>query len=172
MTVALGAAHAALLLTNLPAIALTPAALPGGTAGAAYGQALSAAGGRGGPFQFAVTAGALPAGLSLSAAGLLGGTTTAAGTFTFTVTATGAGGFTGLQTYQLIIDPSSPGTPPGPSPTPAAPADPPGTLPPGNAAPQPSPGRPPRHTRHRGRKRKAGGHSRHPGRPRGRAPRA
>jgi large repetitive protein len=83
-------------------ITLSPASLPGGTVGAAYNQIVSAAGGAG-PYTLAVTAGALPGGLSLSSGGSLSGTPTASGTFNFTITATGAGGCTGSQGYALTI---------------------------------------------------------------------
>ena len=61
------------------------------------------------PFTFAVTAGALPDGLSLAANGDLTGTPTVAGDFTFTVTATdstpgGSGGpFTGSRQYTVTV---------------------------------------------------------------------
>src|SRR5262249_43332016 len=59
-----------------------------------------------GPLTFAVTAGTLPAGLSLSTAGVLSGTPTAAGTFTFAVTASNLAGF-GTQQYSVIIQAAS-----------------------------------------------------------------
>ncbi|MCA1713630.1 MAG: autotransporter domain-containing protein, partial [Gammaproteobacteria bacterium] len=83
-------------------IVLAPPTLPGGTAGTAYNQTITASGGTA-PYTFAVTAGSLPAGLSLSASGVLSGTPTAAGTFNFTVTATDANGFTGTQGYAITI---------------------------------------------------------------------
>ena len=76
-------------VTVVPSIS-TPAALPAATVGTAYSQTLSATG-TPAP-TFAVTAGSLPAGLTLSASGLLSGTPTAVGTATFTVTATNAAG--------------------------------------------------------------------------------
>jgi hypothetical protein len=79
--------------------------LPGGTYGTAYSQMLTATGGFGGPYTFAVTPGSLPAGLSLDGtAGTLSGTPTAAGAFTFTVTATDSAGFSASQSYTLTID--------------------------------------------------------------------
>ncbi|MER8830136.1 putative Ig domain-containing protein [Mesorhizobium sp. M0938] len=85
-----------------PTITLAPSTLPGGTGGIAYTQALAASGGAA-PYGYVVTAGALPPGLNLSAAGDLSGTPTTAGTFNFTVTATDANGFTGVQVYALSI---------------------------------------------------------------------
>jgi hypothetical protein len=88
-------------------IMVSPDALPGGTAGRAYSQLLSACGGAtaDGPFRFEVTAGALPPGLTLYTGGQLSGTTTVAGSFPFTVMATGPVGFTGHRDYRVAIDP-------------------------------------------------------------------
>ncbi len=83
-------------------ITVSPASLPGGVAGTPYSQGLSAIGGNG-PYSFTVTSGALPTGLTLSLAGLLSGTPTAAGSFPFTVTATDANGCIGTQPYTVVI---------------------------------------------------------------------
>jgi hypothetical protein len=102
-----GAAEPAVFtLTNLPGIALNPASLPDATAGIAYSQTLTASGGAGGPYAFAVTAGALPAGFTLSSSGVLSGSTTTAATSSFTVAATDHSGFTGSQAYTLTVDPA------------------------------------------------------------------
>src|SRR3546814_5701124 len=79
---------------------LTPAALPGGVAGNAYSQAITASGGVG-PYTFAVTVGSLPAGLNLASNGTLSGTPTASGTFNVTVTATDANSQTAEHAYTL-----------------------------------------------------------------------
>src|SRR5262249_24848989 len=84
-----GATPATFSLTNLPTINVSPSSLPNGTAGAAYRQTLTASGGAGGPYTFAVTAGTLPAGFMLSSSGVLSGTATLAATYSFTVTPTG-----------------------------------------------------------------------------------
>jgi hypothetical protein len=94
-------------LTNLPAITLNSTSLPNATAGVTYSQTLTAGGGAGGPYTFAVTAGALPTGFSLSSSGALSGSTTVAGTSSLTVTATDSSGFTGSQAYTLTIDPAT-----------------------------------------------------------------
>ncbi len=85
-------------------IDLTPAAgaLPAATMGAAYNQTLAASGGAS-PYSYAVTAGALPAGLTLAADGTLSGSPTAAGAASFTVTATDANGAAGSAAYTLDI---------------------------------------------------------------------
>jgi uncharacterized protein YhjY with autotransporter beta-barrel domain len=89
-----------------PSVALSPVALAAATVGAAYGQAVTASGGTA-PYTYAVTSGALPAGLSLSSTGSLSGTPTAGGTFSVTISATdstsGAGPFTGSRTYTLSV---------------------------------------------------------------------
>jgi CSLREA domain-containing protein len=87
---------------NITCPAITLAALPGGTAGTAYNQTVTAAP-AGGNYMYAVTGGTLPNGLTLAANGTLSGTPTLAGTFTFSVTATGFGSCTGTQSYTLVI---------------------------------------------------------------------
>ncbi|MDX1981997.1 MAG: Ig domain-containing protein [Bryobacteraceae bacterium] len=67
---------------------VTAATLPAGVTGVPYSTLLQATGGVA-PINYALAEGSsLPPGLTLSAAGLLAGTPTAAGTFTFTVEAT------------------------------------------------------------------------------------
>jgi hypothetical protein len=72
-----------------PPLTITTASLPGGTLGTAYNQTLQAAGGVP-TYTWSVSAGSLPAGLTLSSTGVISGTPS--GTFTgasnFTVTAT------------------------------------------------------------------------------------
>ncbi|MFO1394416.1 MAG: putative Ig domain-containing protein [Steroidobacteraceae bacterium] len=86
------------------AVVVSPATLANGTQNVAYSRTLTAAGGTA-PYGYAVTAGALPAGLALTGAGVLSGTPTANGTFTFTVTATDATAATGTRAYTLVIAP-------------------------------------------------------------------
>ena len=99
------ATSATFSLTNTaPTIALAPPTLPNGAAEQAYSQQLTASGtGSTAPYTFAVTTGALPAGLTLDPTGLLHGTPTLAGSFPFTVTATDANLFTGTQSYTLVL---------------------------------------------------------------------
>ncbi|SDG49301.1 putative Ig domain-containing protein [Dyella sp. 333MFSha] len=94
--------HAYSLTVGAPSVTVAPATLPNPTVGAAYSQNVSASGGTA-PYTFAVTAGATPSGLSLSAAGVLSGTPTAAGTFNFTVTATDDNGFDGAHAYTVTV---------------------------------------------------------------------
>lgn len=68
-------------------VSISTSSLPLGVIEAAYSATVIATGGIS-PYSWAVTAGSLPPGLSLSASGAILGTPTAAGTFTFTVTVT------------------------------------------------------------------------------------
>ena len=94
------------LTVNAPTISVSPTSLPDGTLSVAYSQAITASGGTA-PYTYAITAGALPAGLSLSSSGSLSGTPGASGTFNFTVTATdsstGTGPYAGARAYALTI---------------------------------------------------------------------
>ncbi len=94
------------LTISAPTISLSPSSLTNPTTGIASSQSVSASGGTA-PYSYAITAGALPTGMSLSSGGILSGTPTAGGTFTFKVRATdssgGTGPFTGTQSYSLNI---------------------------------------------------------------------
>jgi len=83
-------------------IAIAPGSVPNGTVAVAYNQPLSASGGTG-TYNFSISAGSLPAGLTLDASGVLSGTPTAGGTFLFTALATDTSNNTGSQAYSLTI---------------------------------------------------------------------
>jgi large repetitive protein len=87
-------------------VTVSPTTLLNGQVGLPYSQTVSASGGTG-PYTFAVTAGALPAGVTLSPAGTLSGTPTAGGSFSFTVTATDSsafpGPYSGSQAYTFTM---------------------------------------------------------------------
>ncbi|HNG34307.1 MAG TPA: putative Ig domain-containing protein, partial [Blastocatellia bacterium] len=85
-----------------PAVTVNPATLPDGAGGVAYNQTLTATGGTS-PYSFTVTAGALPAGLTLATNGTLSGAPAAAGAFNFTATATDANNCTGTRVYTLNV---------------------------------------------------------------------
>ncbi len=98
-----GTQNYSITVTARPVLTITPATLQTGEAQLAYSQALTASNGTA-PYTFAVTAGtALPAGLSLSTAGVLSGTPTTAGTYNFSITATDSQNYTGTQAYTLAI---------------------------------------------------------------------
>jgi len=65
-------------------LSISTQSLPDGTAGAAYNQSISVSGGLS-PYNYSVTSGSLPAGVTLSSAGAFSGTPSAAGTYSFTV---------------------------------------------------------------------------------------
>lgn len=94
------------ITVSAPTLAITPAtpSLPAATLNTAYPPvALSASSGTA-PYSYAVTAGSLPAGLSLNTTtGTISGTPTAIATYNFTITATDAHGATGSRAYSLDI---------------------------------------------------------------------
>jgi beta-lactamase superfamily II metal-dependent hydrolase len=95
-------------LIACPAIAVS-ATLPPAEALAAYSQTVTASGGAG-PYTFSVIAGALPSGVSLSAAGAVTGTPTSVGQTTATIQAQAASGCTGSATVTLSVVDTRPPT--------------------------------------------------------------
>jgi hypothetical protein len=89
--------------TYVPTITVSPTTLPVAEAGVTYSQTISAGGGAG-SYTYAVSAGTLPAGLTLSSMGVLSGKPATGGTFSFTVTATDANNFTGSKSYMLTVN--------------------------------------------------------------------
>ena len=85
-----------------PPITLAPTTLPNGTVGVPYSQTFTASGGTA-PNSFGVTAGTLPAGLTLTPAGVLSGTPSTAGTSTFTIRGTDASGCFAELTFTTSI---------------------------------------------------------------------
>jgi hypothetical protein len=86
-----------------PAIALPAAGLlSAGVIGTPYSVSLAATGGAG-TLTYTVSAGALPTGLAINAAGTVSGTPTAAGTFNFTLLASDAFGDSQSQSYSIKI---------------------------------------------------------------------
>ncbi|WEK07703.1 MAG: putative Ig domain-containing protein [Candidatus Pseudomonas colombiensis] len=93
---------------SAPTLAITPTTVPNGTVSTAYSQTISATGGTA-PYTYAISAGSLPAGLSLNTStGTLSGTPTASGTFNFTVQATDANSATGARAYSVVINVAPP----------------------------------------------------------------
>ena len=88
-----------------PPVVVTTSSLPAGAVGTAYSAAFDATGGVGG-FTWSLDDGSLPGGLSLTPAGGISGTPTAAGTFLFTVRATDSAG--AFNAVGLAIDISAP----------------------------------------------------------------
>ena len=87
--------------SSTQSISLPPALLPGNL-GARYQAVLSVSGGRS-PYEFFISQGTLPPGLTLnSVTGNISGTPTQAGNFTFTISVSGGG--SGTHSYTLTVD--------------------------------------------------------------------
>jgi hypothetical protein len=97
------AAPAGFTLTNATGLTISPSVLPEGRLVQPYAQTLTASGGTGAGYAFAVTAGVLPPGLSLSASGMLGGTPVMRGIFNFAVTVSDSVGNTSQRTYSMSV---------------------------------------------------------------------
>jgi hypothetical protein len=86
---------------------LAPATPPAGVIGTAFSYALIASGGTA-PYLWTVSAGSLPAGVSLnSGSGVLSGTPSVAGTFPLTVEVTDADGQSATESVTLVMDPTA-----------------------------------------------------------------
>ena len=89
---------------SCPTISLAPTSLPNGTLAAAYSQTIIASGGTT-PYAYTVSSGVLPPGLLLnSGSGVLAGTPTQTGTFTFTARATDSRSCPGSRIYTIVIN--------------------------------------------------------------------
>ena len=86
---------------------ISTVALPAGAVNTAYSQTLAATGGTA-PYSWSVSSGTLPAGLSLSATGVLDGTPTAEGTSSFTVRVAGADGASSTKDFSVTINAAAP----------------------------------------------------------------
>jgi hypothetical protein len=95
-------AHQALTLTVLAALGITTTTLPAATSGVMYSQALMATGGAT-PYSWTVASGVLPDGLSLSSGGVLSGTPTTAGDYSFAVQVADPGSRTATQPLSVMV---------------------------------------------------------------------
>jgi len=89
-------------LTVNDAVRVTTTSLPEGTVGVAYGATLAAAGGQA-PYGWSVSAGSLPAGVSLSPTGELSGIPATAGSTSVTLRATDSTGSFAEQTFTVAV---------------------------------------------------------------------
>jgi hypothetical protein len=85
-----------------PALSVGPATLPFTTVGSPVSQMLTANGGAA-PYSFSLTSGALPDGVTLTATGLMAGTPSRAGSFSFSVRAQDVNGCTGLGIWTITL---------------------------------------------------------------------
>jgi len=90
-----------------PQLSITTSSLPAGTVNVAYPLTTLAATGGTPPYSWSVGSG-MPPGLALSAAGVLTGTPTQGGTFTFTVAATDAAGLTRSKPFTITVSAAAP----------------------------------------------------------------
>ena len=104
-----------LTATKALSIAVTAAAQPpsvststlaAGTVSTAYSATLAASGGKT-PYTWSITTGALPAGLSISSAGAISGTPTAAATSSFTVQVKDANALTATKALSIVVNPAA-----------------------------------------------------------------
>jgi len=84
-------------------LTILPATLPNATLGSHYSQTIVETNGTA-PYIFGVTVGTLPAGLTLTSAGVLAGTPTTAGTSTFTIRGTDAKGCFAELSYTILVN--------------------------------------------------------------------
>jgi hypothetical protein len=85
----------------------SPAGLSPGTIGSEFAQSMTAAGGVE-PYQWTILSGSLPTGLAFSSGGLLSGTPTEPGSFSFNVRVTDRDGRSASRAYTMVVLPSSP----------------------------------------------------------------
>lgn len=92
------------IVVNVAPVTISPASLPPGEVGLIYTASVSASGGLA-PYTFTVSAGSLPAGVTLSSSGAFAGTPTTSGPATFTVKVTDSETtpLTATQSYTVNI---------------------------------------------------------------------
>ncbi|MBV8818559.1 MAG: putative Ig domain-containing protein, partial [Acidobacteriaceae bacterium] len=95
-------ATAACSLNVLSALSIITVGISDATVQSPFVQVLQASGGQP-PYNWTVTAGSLPPGLTLSSTGVIAGTPTQTGTFTFTVGITDAGGSVQQRQFTLNV---------------------------------------------------------------------
>jgi hypothetical protein len=83
-------------------VAITTTGLPNGSQVQSYSATLAATGGTQ-PYTWTILSGSLPPGLSLSSAGVISGTPTAAGTFNFTVQVTDSASNSATKNLSIVV---------------------------------------------------------------------
>jgi hypothetical protein len=90
--------------SNPPSITTTT--LPGADQGSAYSKLVAASGGTG-SYAYSISSGSLPTSLSInSATGLISGTPSASGSFSFTVQVKDSANNIGTQSYTVVVNPT------------------------------------------------------------------
>ncbi len=89
-------------------LAVTTSSLAAGTVTVSYSATLAATGGTGAGYNWSTSAGTLPAGLTLATSGLLSGTPTTAGNFSFTAEVTDSSGTSATASLTLMIASAGP----------------------------------------------------------------
>lgn len=104
-----GTVTATLTVNAVPPITLSPSTLGTLTVGVPVNQTITPSGGSGvSPYTFSISAGTLPAGLSLpTTTGVLSGTPTAGGSYSFTIGVHDGGGGTGSLAYSGTVQPAT-----------------------------------------------------------------
>lgn len=96
-------AYTLTVAANAGTYAILPATLPNAAQGHPYWAALSASGTYTGEVTFAILSGSLPSGLAMSAGGVISGTPTVSGSFTFAVQGTDGASNHANNTYTLFV---------------------------------------------------------------------
>src|ERR1700722_2944679 len=89
-------------------LVITTLSLAGGTVTLSYSTTLTAAGGTGMGYEWTISTGTLPSGLTLVTSGVLSGTPTASGTSNFTVEVTDSSGASATANLSLAIAAAGP----------------------------------------------------------------
>lgn len=96
------------IINSTPKLTITTAQLPAGTVGVSYSQSIAATGGTP-PYNWSVTSGSLPPGLSLTASnGAITGTPSSGNTFSFTVQVTDTSNATASQAFTITVASNTP----------------------------------------------------------------
>ncbi len=97
--------------TTATPLAMTTTSVPAGTTGTAYSATLAASGGTP-AYNWSVTSGALPPGLTLSTSGAISGTPTTSGSYSFVAQVKDSASGVATYTYSMSIAAGTPTTPP------------------------------------------------------------
>jgi mono/diheme cytochrome c family protein len=92
--------------TTVP-LAIVTTSFPDAMVGTSYSQILTATGGKT-PYTWSRSAGTLPTGLTLNSSGVISGTLSAAGTFTFTAKVTDSAAASDTKTLSITVSPATP----------------------------------------------------------------